>query len=98
MAACQRGLRVRYTTAAALVNELVEASDEHLLSAPCRPLRPARPALPRKPQVVVRESRAGHGCRRQQLRRRDGRHGEHVAKFPDRPSIVLAGIAALDEE
>ncbi len=26
MAACQRGLRVRYTTAVALVNELVEAS------------------------------------------------------------------------
>ena len=39
MAACQRGVRVRYTTAAALVNELVEASDEHPLSAPCRPLR-----------------------------------------------------------
>ncbi len=32
MAACQRGLRVRYTTAAALVNELAEASDERLLS------------------------------------------------------------------
>ena len=28
MAACQRGLRVRYTTAAALVNELAEAADE----------------------------------------------------------------------
>ena len=32
MAACQRGLRVRYTTAAALVNELAEASDERTLS------------------------------------------------------------------
>ena len=32
MAACQSGLRVRYTTAAALVNELAEASDERLLS------------------------------------------------------------------
>ena len=32
MAACQRGLRVRYTTAAALVNELAEAADERLLS------------------------------------------------------------------
>ena len=32
MAACQRGLRVRYTTAAALVNELAEAADERLPS------------------------------------------------------------------
>ena len=32
MAACQRGLRVRYVTAAALVNELTEASDERTLS------------------------------------------------------------------
>ena len=32
IAACQRGLRVRYTTAAALVNELAEASDERTLS------------------------------------------------------------------
>ena len=32
MAACQRGLRVRYTTAAALVNELAEAAHERLLS------------------------------------------------------------------
>ena len=32
MAACQRGLRVRYTTAAQLVNELAEAADERTLS------------------------------------------------------------------
>jgi DNA replication protein DnaC len=32
MAACQRGLRVRYTTAAQLVNELAEAADEQMLS------------------------------------------------------------------
>ena len=32
MAACERGLRVRYVTAAALVNELAEASDERMLS------------------------------------------------------------------
>ena len=32
MAACQRGLRVRYTTAAALVNEPAEAADERTLS------------------------------------------------------------------
>jgi DNA replication protein DnaC len=32
MAACERGLRVRYTTAAALVNELAEAADERVLS------------------------------------------------------------------
>ena len=32
MAACQRGLRVRYMTAAALVNELAEAADERTLS------------------------------------------------------------------
>ena len=32
MAACERGLRVRYVTAAALVNELVEAEDESELS------------------------------------------------------------------
>ena len=32
LAACQRGLRVRYTTAAQLVNELAEASDERVLS------------------------------------------------------------------
>ncbi len=32
MAACQRGLRVRYTTAAALVNELAEAAEEQQLS------------------------------------------------------------------
>ena len=32
IAACQRGLRVRYTTAAALVNELAEATDEQQLS------------------------------------------------------------------
>jgi len=32
IAACQRGLRVRYTTAAALVNELAEAADERQLS------------------------------------------------------------------
>ena len=31
MAACQRGLRVRYTTAQ-LVNELAEAADERTLS------------------------------------------------------------------
>ena len=33
MAACQRGLRVRYTTAAQLVNELAEAADERTLRA-----------------------------------------------------------------
>lgn len=32
MAACERGLRVRYVTAAALVNELAEAADERMLS------------------------------------------------------------------
>ena len=32
MAACQRGLRARYTSAAALVNELAEAAHERLLS------------------------------------------------------------------
>lgn len=32
LAACQRGLRVRYTTAAALLNELAEAADERQLS------------------------------------------------------------------
>ena len=32
MAACEQGLRVRYVTAAALVNELVEAEDERELS------------------------------------------------------------------
>ena len=32
MAACQRGLRVRYTTAAQLVNELAEAAGERMLS------------------------------------------------------------------
>ena len=32
VAACQRGLRVRYTTAAQLVNELAEAADERTLS------------------------------------------------------------------
>ncbi len=32
MAACQRGLRVRYTTAAQLVNELAEAAEERMLS------------------------------------------------------------------
>ena len=32
LAACQRGLRVRYTTAAQLVNELAEVSDERVLS------------------------------------------------------------------
>ena len=32
MAACQRGLRVRYTTAAQLVNELAEAADERMLT------------------------------------------------------------------
>ena len=32
IAACERGLRVRYVTAAALVNELVEAEDERELS------------------------------------------------------------------
>ena len=32
MAACERGLRVRYTTVAALVNELAEAADERTLS------------------------------------------------------------------
>ena len=32
MAACRRGLRVRYTTAAQLVNELTEAADERMLS------------------------------------------------------------------
>ena len=32
MAACERGLRVRYVTTAALVNELAEASDERMLS------------------------------------------------------------------
>ena len=48
MAACQRGLRVRYTTAAQLVNELAEAADERTLSrlvaryGAARPLRPRR--------------------------------------------------------
>jgi len=32
MAACERGLRVRYTTAAALVNELAEAAEERVLA------------------------------------------------------------------
>ena len=32
MAACERGLRVRYVTTAALVNELAEAVDERMLS------------------------------------------------------------------
>jgi len=32
MAACERGLRVRYTTAAALVNEAAEAAEERILA------------------------------------------------------------------
>jgi DNA replication protein DnaC len=32
IAACHQGLSVRYTTAAALINELVEAQDEHALT------------------------------------------------------------------
>lgn len=46
IAACERGQRVRYVTAAGLVNELAEAADERHALARDRPLRPARPAQP----------------------------------------------------
>ena len=47
IAACEQGLRVRYVTAAALVNELVEAEDERELSQGGRQVRAARPAVSR---------------------------------------------------
>ena len=34
LAACQKGLKVRFITAAALVHELMEAGDERRLSTP----------------------------------------------------------------
>lgn len=46
VAACEAGKRVRYVTAAALVNELVEAADDLSLSRV--PLRACRSALPRR--------------------------------------------------
>jgi len=45
IAACERGLRVRYVTAAALVNELVEAEDERGAVQGGRPVRAPGPAV-----------------------------------------------------
>ena len=47
LAACEQGRRVRYITTAQLVNELVEAADERVLSRVVGPLRTPGPALPR---------------------------------------------------
>ena len=46
VAACEQGRRVRYATAAQLVNELAEAADERRLSENRRSLRTTGPALP----------------------------------------------------
>jgi DNA replication protein DnaC len=51
LAACEQGRRVRYATAAQLVNELAEAADERRLSPHRRPLRPPRPAMPRRARL-----------------------------------------------
>ena len=51
LAACEQGRRVRYVTTAHLVNELVEAADERILSRVVGPLRTARPALPRRTRL-----------------------------------------------
>lgn len=45
VAACAAGRRVRYTTTAALANELAEAADERVLSRVVAPLRPPRSRL-----------------------------------------------------
>jgi DNA replication protein DnaC len=63
IAACERGLRVRYVTAAALVNELVEAADERTLSrvVVCprewRPPSPERIIQPRRPSPKFHDER-----------------------------------------
>ena len=51
LAACEQGRRVRYITTAQLVNELVEAADERLLSRVVGPLRPPGSALPRRTRL-----------------------------------------------
>lgn len=51
MAACEQGRRVRYATAAQLVNELVEAADERRLSRIVARYGPPRPALPRRARL-----------------------------------------------
>ena len=45
VAACERGRRVRYATTAALVNELVEAAGERILSHAVARYGPMRPAV-----------------------------------------------------
>jgi DNA replication protein DnaC len=55
LAACQRGLRVRFTTAAALVHELLETRDENSAH-----LGPERDGRPREP-ATVRMARLDHG-------------------------------------
>jgi DNA replication protein DnaC len=46
VAACEAGRRVRYVTTAALVNELVEAAGERILSRTVARYGPMRPAVP----------------------------------------------------
>ena len=46
LAACQKGLSVGFTTAAALVHELIEARDEKQLVAPINPICRRNPSIP----------------------------------------------------
>ena len=76
LAACEQGRRVRYVTTAQLVNELVEAADERVLSRVVGPLRTPRSALPRRaglrPNRPTRRRTAlpdHHRTRRTRLRR-----------------------------
>ena len=59
--ACQQGRRVRFTTLAALANELQEAESQQRARPGRRPLRPHRARLPRRarlPGVARRRRRA----------------------------------------
>jgi len=57
MAACERGLRVRYVTTAGSVNELAEAADERTLSRLVE-VWPARSAPPRRGSPMSISTRA----------------------------------------
>ena len=51
LAACEQSRRVRYVTTAQLVNELVEAADERVLSRVVARYGPPGPALPRRTRL-----------------------------------------------
>ena len=79
LAACQRGLSVGFTTAAALVHEMMEARDEQAPAEPTETTGPAQPADHRRTGLCpIVQDRRGTALRGLQPALRAGlHHGDH---------------------